>query len=204
MFSSCRHVVFDLDGTLIDSRNGVLFSLQESCFSIDGEVREISENTIGPPVREMIESIAPDFSTQMIDKAVLEFRRLYDESFWADYIVYEGVVEVLEKLNKNYYLHIATNKPIIPTEKICTDLGIARFLNSINCFDASLHTKKADLLSNFKNSPSGALMIGDTRSDLEAANEIGMSFILCNYGFGKGLASKYSVNDFYELEEMLL
>jgi len=202
--SRYKDIIFDLDGTLIDSRKGILSAAQAAIRSVDGAERGFSVEVIGPPLRDMLKSIVPDFSEAMLDKAVLEFRRSYDDGYWKQYEAYEGVEETLRFFSsRNIALHIATNKPQIPALKICEDLGVTGLMKSIRCFDPARHTKKEDFLQDFLGSRKTTLFVGDTKSDFRVAGSLGVDFIYCSYGFGQLDSDCMKIANFYEIKRYI-
>ncbi len=197
-------LIFDLDGTLIDSRKGIASALKHACYEIDGVARNVPISIIGPPIGEMIATLAREFTSEDISEAERIFRSEYDSLLWKDYTVYDGVLENLIFFkNLGIQLHIATNKPMLPTEKICSDAGLIEVMTSIRCLDPLLMKKKSEMLVEFDGCGGEVLLIGDTGSDAQAAAELGIDFVFCEYGYGVNNSNYTSIHDFIELREKI-
>jgi len=183
MIHKYRKLIFDLDGTLIDSRAGIRAALEEACYRIDALHRQVPTNIIGPPVGEMINLLAPEFSDEEVLIAESQFRKLYDEEFWKSYTLYDGVLGLLDSLKAlGATILLATNKPEIPTLKICKDSGMYPYFDTCYCLDTNIFSNKYEMLVN--EDTLGAVFVGDTQSDAETASALGIDFIFCDYGFG--------------------
>ena len=195
-------IIFDLDGTLVDSRQGILTALQEACHSVDGKVRSFDVSIIGPPVKDMLKKAAPSFSGKDLDAAIAKFRAIYDERSWSGYSLYLNVIETIDKIARSgIQMHIATYKPKLPTLKICHDAGLDSYMTSIRSFDYSKKLTKVDLISEFRDQ--NVLFVGDTNSDYETARTLNLDYVHCCYGFGDVTEPTYSINDFYQLEGII-
>ena len=194
-----KNLVFDLDGTLIDSSKGITESLAHACFKIDGKTRIIDKTIIGPPVHEMISLVASDFSKLEKMEALKIFRKIYDNHLWEKFSAYKGVYKTLEKLyREKFSMHIATNKPHIPTSKICEKIGIVNYFESIRSLDTNIHNSKFDFLKDFIKVRNQTVFIGDTHSDLIVASKLGIDFIYFESGFDKCFYGhvKYKIKKF--------
>ncbi len=129
--------IFDLDGTLIDTRPGILYSLQQAIQQALPEVDITGlDFKIGPPVREMFSRTLKPISETELDSLETAFRASYDTSGWEMSKVYPGVVETLDYLyNLERFLFIATNKPRDVTNRILSHLGLLPFFEEIVCPD---------------------------------------------------------------------
>jgi len=197
------HVIFDLDGTLIDSRRGILDSLDFVNHKIFKGVLVCSESHIGPPIAEMLRGFFLDIS---IEEAEVEFRQHYDSQGWRGYQLYKDVDIVLTHLlSQDYKLSIATNKPKIPTYKIIEDSGISEYFDNIVTFNKLEYSSKSDMVKKIMDQVNDeCIMVGDSYDDLKAANDNKIQFINCSYGYGK--VSEYygqKVNEFSELMKVL-
>ena len=178
-------LIFDLDGTLVDSKAGILSSLSQALFKITGEKKVISKLPIGPPISEMTKKILPDATPEIIAAVVAQFRSEYDERGWKEYCLYPTVQETLAKLSQTHTLSIATNKPEKPTEKILKNSGLKPFFRDVFCHGSTNFTDKKEMLRLLvTQSSQTAIMIGDSLDDLAAAKYNDIPFIYCSYGYG--------------------
>ena len=195
-------IIFDLDGTLVDSRQGILMALQDACHSVDGEARSFDTSLIGPPVRDMLKQAVPSFSDKELDAATAKFRSIYDDRGWAGYSLYSNVIETIDHIASiGIPMHIATYKPKIPALKICHDAGLDIYMNSIRAFNGNHNSSKVDMVYDFKDKT--ALFVGDSNSDCETAFALNLDYVHCHFGFGEAPKPTYSINYFHELKEII-
>lgn len=212
-----RYILFDLDGTLIDSKSGVLSAAR---FALDKmgvpETQIVNlERIIGPPIKYSFKEFF-NLSDEFAEKCVEYFREYYREKSIFDCIVYEGVEELLKALkNDGYTLAIATSKPTVFAKRILDHINLSQYFDVIE--GAKLdeaHHDKADIISQVSNqlniyNPSQAIMIGDRLYDIKAASTMGMESIGVLYGFGnleefQDAGASYVVNSVFELGQFLL
>lgn len=186
------NILFDLDGTITDSEEGILnsiiFSLSKLKIPIPN--RENLRVFIGPPLKESFQKMF-DLSELEAQQAVNYYREYYETTGMFENEIYQGIVEVLRTLQKSdCQLYIATSKPEIYAEKILTHFQLASFFQGI--YGASLDgtrsqkaavicygLDKAKITTNDK-----TIMIGDRSHDINGAKENGLESIGVLYGFG--------------------
>jgi len=199
------HLIFDLDGTLIDSRPGIVESLQYATSSALGISINCDKIGIGPPINIMIKELFPDISEQNMKNILENFRCHYDTKGWKNFSVYPDVIETLKELNKKNHLFIATNKPEKPTLKILTNMNILSIFDKVFCYSNERCNNKTDMVSKIKsNSIYKYKLIGDSSDDFVAASNNNIDFIHCSYGYGYVDSSKISLKQKIEKFEDLL
>ena len=184
-----RAVVFDLDGTLIDSRRAVpaclSLALADLGHPIDGfDPRRV----IGPPLRAAMPALLQELGvTADIDDVLLRFRDHYTRSAAALTAVYDGVPEALDDIGHDFVLAIATSKPDILTVPLLEQLGLSqRFLVVAAPSATATEDKRATLsrcarlLGDRKVQP--VMVVGDHRLDIEAAIAEGLPSIGVTWG----------------------
>ena len=197
-------LIFDLDGTLIDSFPGIYEALSVACKYVDGTSFEEGSLKVGPPVVGMLKQVAGHYSEEMVQEAVNTFRRVYDGELWKKYIVYPGLQDMLQRLSTTERtLFIATNKPQVPTLEILNELELLSFFSGIFCFDKNKHRDKVDLVSLIKPLNAKSLLVGDTKSDEIAATKNGIDFCFCDYGYGENQNYPMVINSLPELFEKI-
>lgn len=199
---SIQNVIFDLDGTLIDSFPGIEQAYRHAVAAIlpESEIPEI-KNMIGPPIDKIFRNSLHVGAEFLIEELVQEFKKTYDSFSWQNTIVYEGVKELLLNLKKeNYNLFIVTNKRHHPTLKIVSHFGLNHFFTEIlspDAYDLQFASKKqalSFLLNKYKITPKKAIFVGDSKDDIEAAQENDLIFVSADYGYGKiSLNKNYTV-----------
>lgn len=199
------HLIFDLDGTLIDSRPGIIESIQNATLSALGISINCDNISIGPPINIMIKELIPDITEQDMKKILEKFRYHYDIKGWKNFSVYPFVIETLTELAEKNHLFIATNKPEIPTMKILTKMNILGIFDKVLCFSNTKYNNKTDMVSKIKsNSIYNYKMIGDSSDDFVAASNNNIDFIHCSYGYGYIDSSKINLKQKIEKFEILL
>jgi phosphoglycolate phosphatase len=177
--------IFDLDGTLLDSQQGVLYSLQ---FSISKHAPDylplIHKGLIGPPISVLLKKIISDES--LIEAISIEFRSHYDNIGYLKTKLFIGVYDGLKELSKHSKLFVATNKPWKSSQKILSMLKIDIFFDAIITIDSEGIENKSDMASNIllTNGNKPCVLVGDSIDDFEAAKNNQIDFIYCSYGYG--------------------
>jgi phosphoglycolate phosphatase len=188
-----RLIVFDLDGTLVDSRRDIAESanaLLEACGA-----RPLPEETIGRMVGDGAATlVARAFAAAGIERptdALDRFLAIYDTRLLKHTRPYPQMPEVLETLGARTPLALLTNKPLGATRSILAGLGLARHFDdeAIVGGDGPF-ARKPDpaglrhLLAQAGVSPSVTLLVGDSIVDWRAARNASTRLCLARYGFG--------------------
>lgn len=193
-FPLIKNILFDLDGTLLDPKEGILGCLQEVHRELGYPVPSFRDLywTIGPTLWESLPALLKTTDTDLIKKGVQIYRRLYDdEGGWKKNEIYEGIPTLLNQLTqKSFTLFIATGKPHPIARRIIEEFKFARFFKNVYGaeFDGT-RRNKADLLTyllekeNLK--PQETIMIGDRKHDVIAAKENGLQSIGVRYGYSE-------------------
>lgn len=184
--------VFDLDGTLIDSRRDLADAA--NALIVEGGGRPLPVDAIagmvgeGAPllVRRALAAagLDPDAAT-----ALPRFLELYDERLLVHTRLYDGTRQALEALAPGATLAILTNKPQHHTERILEGLAIASFFRWVIGGDTP-HGRKPDpgglnhLMSLARAGSGDSVMVGDSAIDLRTARAAGIRVCLVTYGFG--------------------
>jgi phosphoglycolate phosphatase len=185
-------VVFDLDGTLIDSRHDLADAANALIVEGGGQPLPVDAITAmvgeGAPllVRRALKAAGLDLDVR---SALARFLELYDERLLVHTRLYDGTREALEALAPRATLAILTNKPQRPTERILEGLAIAPFFRWTIGGDTA-HGRKPDpgglqhLMSLAGTGAADTVMVGDSAIDLRTARAAGTRICLVRYGFG--------------------
>jgi len=185
-----KAIIFDLDGTLIDSAQSILVSLQRA-FKCCGLVPALplESSLIGPPLRKTLQQLSPYSDSVQIERLAQYFIDSYDEKGCLEVRPFPGIDEMLKDLRRQgLALHIVTNKRAYPTKRILRELGWGELFGNVYAADtfADESYNKSDLLGrlikalNLK--AKDCAYIGDREDDANAAYENGIQFFWVNWG----------------------
>jgi phosphoglycolate phosphatase len=186
------HLIFDLDGTLIDSRDGILFSLRQAIKQVfPASHPESLEFIIAAPVRVMLQRTFQGATKKELDDLEAAFRASYDNEGWKMTRLFPGVLETLKEFQAlNIPLYIITNKPSFSTRQILFSLNIASLFLEVVSPDSRKPKFKEKtesfcyLLNKYKIPHDKANYVGDSMEDLFTAEAFSVPFIGIEYGYG--------------------
>lgn len=183
-------VLFDLDGTLLDTSKGIFSCLRYACEKMDIPYPPDSQlhKFIGPPIKHSFIKILGQ-SDENADKGVALFREEYKNSGIKLSTPYEGMSELLSQLKKEgYKLGVATLKPQQLSDDILAYHDIAKFFDVIVGADMDAKYTKAHIMTlameKMGITSDKTIMIGDTASDAIGSEIAKVDFIAVDYGFG--------------------
>lgn len=186
-----NHVIFDLDGTLINSAPSILksFAIAFKKLNVD-PVIPITENLIGPPLLETLSLLAGTKEKPLLNNLANEFKLQYDTQGYKETIAYPEIGILLKSLNESgFKLYIATNKRYEPTLKIIDFLEWESYFANIYALDyfkPSAPSKAAmltNILASLNLNPEACIYIGDRTEDGVAALESKLDFVLVKWGY---------------------
>ena len=190
MPSRLPFLIFDLDGTLTDSKPGILGCVRE-VMAARGLCDEGSlDHFIGPPVEEWVTYLLPEGSEEDHVTLARDYRACYDRVGWRNNSVFPGVAEMLAQLqNEGFSLYVCTSKHEHFAVRILDEFGIAQYFAAIygDKIEYESHDK-ADLLDRIIREQSidrdSAWMIGDRIFDFDAARTNRIRSIAAGWGYG--------------------
>lgn len=192
MESKLKHLIFDLDGTLIDSAPSILAGFA-GALKIHGLTPRValSDKLIGPPLKETLRIVSGVDDPEQLQALADSFKAYYDDQGYQQSGVYPGIAKMLETLQgRGLTLHIATNKRLNPTLKILSHFGWAPWFTHVYALDvqnppfAHKTAMVAGLLAQQGIAPESAIYIGDKAEDGEAAKANDLPFIAVHWGYG--------------------
>lgn len=190
--SSPRHIIFDLDGTLVDSIPGIAWSVDAALRScgLPPAGRDLAV-LIGPPVRDILAAVSGVAEPDLLDRLERAFRSSYDSAGWRLTVCQPGVRGMLSQLlPAGVGLWLVTNKPSHSTAMILCELHLDGFFREVVSRDsrtpvyASKSEMLIDLLERRSLPRAACLMAGDTVEDWRAAEAAGIPCALVPHGYG--------------------
>jgi phosphoglycolate phosphatase len=190
-FSGVRTIIFDLDGTLIDSQLDLVLSVNAMLEHMGREphVHEKICSFIGNGAPTLVRRALGDDHTEAdVEKGLAYFLDYYRAHMLDNTDVYPGVREALAQLQK-YSMAVLTNKPVHFSRAIIEGLNLSRYFRYVYGGN-SFETKKPDpqgaqiLLRELQAAPHEAMMVGDSDVDIKTARNAGMLACGVTYGFG--------------------
>lgn len=187
-----RTIVFDFDGTLIDSAPGILDAFSAAmddagivpCVSLDTSL-------IGPPLAETLMRISGSNDATLIRSLSEKFKHHYDRAGVATTRAYPGVDSMLDDfLAAGALLHVCTNKRLSVTHAILENLGWKKRFVSVYALDMvePRLPGKIQLLSKQiaeqQLDPASTIYVGDKREDGHAAEANDLDFYYASWGYG--------------------
>jgi phosphoglycolate phosphatase len=183
-------LIFDLDGTLTDSKPGILGCLRKVLDDRGMGDQGPLDRFIGPPVEEWVIDLLPEGSED--DRAALarDYRACYDREGWRNNSVFPGVREMLQELHRQEFpLYVCTSKQQHFAVRILDAFELSGLFTAIYG-DKSEYTShsKVDLLGKILSEhslrPDTTWMIGDRSFDIDAAHANGLRCLAAGWGYG--------------------
>ena len=184
-------LVFDLDGTLIDSRRDITTAINRmrAELGLPAILLETVVTMVGEGARLLVErALGPGFTPEQVDRALARYLEIYWDVCLEQTHPYPGVGAMLVALGGRYPLALLSNKGEALSRRILDGLGLTPFFREILGGD-SLPTRKPDpaglrVLAERLGLPVERLMlVGDTWIDAETAHNAGSAFALVEWGF---------------------
>jgi phosphoglycolate phosphatase len=195
------NLLFDLDGTLTDSSEGIVRSLVYTLECLDrpiperlqaltqGESTAELRHYIGPPIRQVFSELLESQDTAEIEGAISIFRERFVPIGIYENQVYPGIVELLDGLKSRHQLFVATSKPQVFAQIVLDHFGLTPYFSAIygTGLDGHLDRKSLlvqKLLVDQALDPADTWMIGDRHHDIDAAQFNQLRSIGVTYGYG--------------------
>ena len=210
-----KHILFDLDGTIVRSDPGITRGVQKSLehFGIYEEPENLKK-FVGPP---LVESYTKLYGLSLLqyEKALEIFHEYYRSTGIFECELYEGIEEMLKVLSKDYRLYIATSKPEREARRVIEHFGLNKYFTFVGGSDGDFNTKRSTksavieyvLKSNNIEDKTAAIMVGDKIHDIVGADTVGLKSIGILYGYGSMKEfdkANYIVRTVNDLREMFI
>ena len=210
-----KHILFDLDGTIVRSDLGITKGVQKSLehFGIYEELDDLKK-FVGPPMVESYTNFY-GFSLEQYKEALDVFHDYYRSVGIFECELYEGIEEMLDSLSKEYKLYVATSKPEREAKRVIEHFGLDKYFTFVGGSDGDFNTKRATktavieyVMETNKIMDRGfAIMVGDKSHDIVGAGNAGLKSIGVLYGYGdleEFEGANYIVKNVEDLRDMFL
>lgn len=184
-------VVFDLDGTILDTTEGILEAVEHTIvkFGLPKISHDKLLSFIGPPIQD---SFMRCYGIQgsELQKMADEFRVSYSSTHLLKAIPYDGIYQLFESLKeKKVKIAIATYKREDYALRLLSHYGFNKFTGIMHGGDNLNRLKKSDIITQCIreagiDNKNDVVMVGDTIFDAKGAEALGIDFIAVTYGFG--------------------
>ena len=196
MNKNFKCVIFDLDGTLINSGPDLLNSLnyvlsQNNLNRID---KNVIGNLVGGVAEAMIRKGYTHLNAILDEKKIPSLVNLFIDHYYKnctrETTLYDGVLDILKFLNEKTYICLCTNKKQFLAEKILEEFEVNNFFNYILGADGKTPLKPEiempkKCLDKFQLLADQVVFVGDSENDILPAKRLGMFSVHVTYGYGK-------------------
>jgi phosphoglycolate phosphatase-like HAD superfamily hydrolase len=182
-------VIFDLDGTLTDSADGILASFRHALAAVGAEVPagDLATRVVGPPIHLTLSGLGLG---DRADEAIAAYRADYTSRGWAMNSLFDGIPQLLADLQAaGVRLAVATSKAEPTARRILEHFELAEHFDVIAgaTVDGTRSSKSevlAHALGQLQPVPERVLMVGDRAHDVEGAAEHGIDTVVVGWGYG--------------------
>ena len=186
-----KHWFFDLDGTLARTGEDIVVAWTAALQAMGRDLTNFDRAfKIGPTLEKIVYELYDDATPQLVEDLTAKFKPLYDESGFPNTVPYAGIPEMLAAIRAaGGKCYIVTNKRHRATQLIAKKFGWDRTMDGIWSYD-SFETKYkkpellAKLLTELKVDAADAVMVGDTKGDVETGKANKTATIGVTYGYG--------------------
>ncbi|WP_245905896.1 HAD-IA family hydrolase [Mycolicibacterium palauense] len=183
-------VIFDLDGTLTDSAQGIVASFRHALAQIGAEIPDgdLAGRIVGPPMHQTLAGLGLG---ELADTAMAAYRADYTSRGWAMNSPFDGIPQLLADLRSaGVRLAVATSKAEPTAQRILEHFGLAGFFETIaGAGPDGSRASKAEVLAraleHLQPLPERILMVGDRSHDVEGAAAHGIRTVVVGWGYGR-------------------
>mgnify|MGYP001064689147 CR=1 FL=1 len=189
MNHDAKLIVFDWDGTLMDSAAHIVNCLQTAITDLDLPHKSEDEvkNIIGLGLREALHVLCPEINDDELTTLTARYREHFFHQDAAPCELFPGAKELVEDLHSNdYFLAVATGKGRHGLDKVLNETGLGKYFHYTRCADESYSKPHPQMLEEiidfFGVEADETIMIGDTDYDLQMANNASTASVAVSYG----------------------
>lgn len=202
-------VVFDFDGTLVDSAPGILTAMGLA-LEAHGMAPKVAlePGIIGPPLLKTLSLVSGKNDDATLATLAASFKQHYDGQGYRDTVAYDGIDQALRELHSyGTRLMLATNKRGAPTRLILDYLDWVSLFDAVYCLDeypdcANKGSMLARLIAERELVPANTHYVGDTDGDRQAAQANRMPFVYVTWGYGSEPAASNDAACTHTAEEL--
>ena len=186
-----KNILFDLDGTITDPREGIINSILYALDHLgikEDNINEL-ESFIGPPLRDSFMT-RYNLTEKTGDRALNLYREYFATKGIYENVTYDGIDIVLDELYRQHFrIFLATSKPTVYAEEILRHFGFYKYFKGVTGSNLdNTRTDKSDVIahavSSYDLSTDHSVMVGDRKHDLIGARINKMRSIAVTYGYG--------------------
>ena len=184
--SKSTWVLFDLDGTLTQSEEGIWNSVRYTAEKTGRPVpdEETLRCFIGPPLEWSFQEYM-GMTPEEANAALTVYRERYNTIGYLENRVYPGVRAMLKRLKASgAHLGVVTGKPILPTRRILDYFGLSSFMETVVSATDGHAEKELLIRKALPESHGDVWMVGDRRFDMDGARKAGVHGLGVTYGYG--------------------
>lgn len=212
------YLLFDLDGTLTDPKEGITKAVQYALKHYGIQVDDLDSLCpfIGPPLKDSFQKYY-GFPEEQAKEGIQIYREYFSDKGWCQNRVFPGIPEMLGELKENgKKLYLATSKPEVFAKRILEHFGLTSYFEFIGGADLDeTRVKKGDVIKyvldtcGLSDKKEKVLMIGDREHDVLGAREQGLECVGVLFGYGdrtemEECHAAYIAASINELRKMLL
>ena len=200
-------IIFDIDGTLWDSRaliaEGYNIQLRKEGLHHLQTNEDVLLQLFGKTMSAIADNLFPEFSPQeryaLMDRCIAS-EDAYLEQHPCDTIAYPDILSTMQELAKNHRLFIVSNGQKGYPQLAAKKLGVAHLIKGYLSYgDTGTHKGETLRILMKDHNITSAVYVGDTQGDYEATLDAGIDFIWADYGFGKPDACNATIHCFKDL-----
>lgn len=187
--SGFKLIVFDWDGTLMDSEARIVACLRAAVTDLDLEPRtdEQYRNIIGLGLAEALQNLFPEHPTSIHEALVAQYRHHFLDANATPSTLFEGAAPTVRTLaERGLLLAVATGKGRRGLDRVLDETGMGQWFHATRCADETFSKPHPQMLLEIMDvlgaDPRETLMVGDTEYDMQLARNAGTAAVAVSYG----------------------
>lgn len=190
---SIRLIIFDLDGTLVNSIGDITNALNYGLepYGVEGLAPAEVAGMVGEGTLKLIENMLAKYHLTLDKDALIKrFREHYSSHLIDNTVAYPEVIETLKAL-KDYRKAVVSNKYEAFSHRTLDELGLSKYFDMVVCADTTNERKPSPVpifhvLTTLDVKPEEAIIVGDSRVDISAGKASSLRTVAVTYGYGRG------------------